>query len=190
VVQVGSVLELACEAGIVHRDLKPQNLFLTYDNVWKVLDFGVALLADSTGTLTRGGAVGTPAYMAPEQARGMSVDHRADIYALGAVIYRCVTGRAPFVRPDTPSLLYAVVEEMPLRPSSTASLSSPIVSAAIDAVLLIALAKDRAKRFQTATELATAFTAAMRGQVSSELSRRARGLPAWAEPALSSSASP
>jgi len=175
--QVGSVLELARAAGIVHRDLKPQNLFLTYDDVWKVLDFGVALLADSSGTLTRGGAVGTPAYMSPEQARGTAVDHRADIYALGAVIYRCATGRAPFSRPDTPSLLYAVVEEQPLRPSAIAS-----VSPEVEAVLAIALAKDRDKRFATAAEMVEAFATAKRGELSPEIMKRSRALPPWTEP--------
>lgn len=177
VTQVCSVLELARAAGIVHRDLKPQNLFLTFDDVWKVLDFGVALLSDSSGTLTKGAAVGTPAYMSPEQARGGAVDYRADIYALGAVIYRCVTGRPPFSKPDTPSLLFAVVQEMPLRPSAIAQVSPPI-----EAVLQIALAKDRDKRFSTAAELAAAFIAASRGVLPDDLARRALALTPWAEP--------
>jgi serine/threonine-protein kinase len=175
--QIGSVLELAREAGIVHRDLKPQNLFLTVDHVWKVLDFGVALLSDSSGTLTQGAAVGTPAYMAPEQARGAAVDHRADVYGLGAVLYRCATGRIPFSRPDTPSLLFAVVQEMPVRPSHIAQ-----VSPAIEAVLHIALAKEPDQRFATAAELAAAFSAAARGQLPAELWKRSRALPAWTEP--------
>jgi serine/threonine-protein kinase len=177
VTQVGGVLELARAAGIVHRDLKPQNVFLTEADTWKVLDFGVALLADSSGTLTRGGAIGTPAYMAPEQAKGSVVDHRADIYALGAVMYRCATGRAPFTRPDTPSLLYAVVEEMPVRPSAIAA-----VSPAIENVLKIALAKDRDKRFQTAAELVDAFSSALKGELSRDLWRRASSLRSWTEP--------
>jgi eukaryotic-like serine/threonine-protein kinase len=177
VTQTASVLELARAAGIVHRDLKPQNLFLTFDDVWKVLDFGVALLSDSSGTLTRGAAVGTPAYMSPEQARGTAVDHRADIYALGAVMYRCITGRAPFSKPDTPSLLFAVVQEMPLRPSALAP-----VSPMVDAVLKVALAKDRDRRFATATELATAFAAAARGQLADDVVRRSHMLAPWNEP--------
>jgi len=175
--QVGSVLELARAAGIVHRDLKPQNLFLTVDDVWKVLDFGVALLSDSSGTLTQGAAVGTPAYMAPEQARSAAVDHRADVYALGAVLYRCTTGRSPFSRPDTPSLLFAVVQDMPVRPSGIAQ-----VPPAIEAVLHIALAKDPDQRFATAAELAAAFSAAVRGQLPDEIYKRSRALPAWTEP--------
>ncbi|HUS31145.1 MAG TPA: serine/threonine-protein kinase [Kofleriaceae bacterium] len=177
VAQVCDVLELARAAGIVHRDIKPQNLFLTFDDVWKVLDFGVALLSDSSGTLTQGAAVGTPAYMSPEQARGAPVDHRADVYAMGAVIYRCVTGRVPFARPDTPSLLFAVVQEMPVRPSAIAK-SSP----QLDAVLQIALAKDRDARFATARDLADAFTAASRNDLPYSTLHRAKVLQPWAEP--------
>ena len=175
VAHIADVLEHARAAGIVHRDLKPQNLFLTDDGTWKLLDFGVALLADTTGTLTRGGAVGTPAYMAPEQARGLAVDHRADIYALGAVIYRCSTGLAPFVRPDTPSLMYAVVEEMPSCPSAISS-SPP----GLDDVLQIALAKDPDARFATAAELAAAFRAAVSGWPLPEITTRAAALAPWA----------
>jgi serine/threonine-protein kinase len=174
--QVCSVLELARTAGIVHRDIKPQNLFLTADSVWKVLDFGVALLAESSGTLTRGAAVGTPAYMAPEQARGAAVDHRADLYALGAVLYRCVTGRAPFAARDAPTLLYAVTHEEPLRPSALAP-----VHAAVEDVLALALAKAPEARFQTASELARAFQMAHRGDLPDELVRRAEALPPWRE---------
>jgi len=177
VTQTSRVLEHAREAGIVHRDIKPQNLFLTTSGTWKLLDFGVALLGDTSGTLTRGSAVGTPAYMAPEQARGLAVDHRADVYALGAVIYRCATGQAPFVRGDTPSLLYAVVEEMPVRPSLIAAIPS-----ALDDVLQIALAKDPAARFATSAELAAAFTAAMSGSPLPEIASRAAVLTAWREP--------
>ncbi|HEY5950911.1 MAG TPA: serine/threonine-protein kinase, partial [Kofleriaceae bacterium] len=175
--QIGSVLELARGAGIVHRDIKPQNLFLTYDNVWKVLDFGVALLAETSGTLTRGAAIGTPAYMAPEQARGEPVDHRADLYAFGAVLYRALTGRAPFAARDTPSLLYAVNHDMPLRPSALAP-----IAPAMEQFLVLALAKSRDARFQRASELVAAFQAARNGALPDELSRRAGALPAWREP--------
>jgi serine/threonine-protein kinase len=150
--QVGNVLEHARRAGIVHRDLKPHNLFLTEDGTWKVLDFGVALLGDSSGTLTQGAVIGTPTYMAPEQARGEPVDHRADVYGLGAVIYRCVTGRVPFVARDTPALLYAVVHAMPVRPSTIAP-----VSLEQEACIAKAMAKDKRDRYATTAELADAF---------------------------------
>jgi eukaryotic-like serine/threonine-protein kinase len=175
--QVCRALELARAAGIVHRDIKPQNVFLTYDNIWKVLDFGVALLAESTGTLTRGMVIGTPAYMAPEQARGEVVDHRADVYAFGAVLYRAITGRPPFAGRDTPSLLYTVNHEMPLRPSAIAP-----VPPALEQVLLIAMAKEPVARFPSALELAAAFRAARAGTLPDELARHAMTLRPWREP--------
>jgi serine/threonine-protein kinase len=179
--QIAGVLERARAVDVIHRDLKPHNLFQTDDGVWKILDFGVALLGESTGTLTGGGVVGTPAYMAPEQARGESVDHRADLYGLAAVVYRCLTGRAPFVARDTPSLLYAVVHRQPLRPSAIAP-----VPADIEAFLAVAMAKSREARFQSATEFADAYAAAERKQLSDAVRRRARALvraQPWQEPA-------
>jgi eukaryotic-like serine/threonine-protein kinase len=188
VTAVGEVIDRARAAGIVHRDLKPHNLFLTDDGTWKVVDFGVALLGESSGTLTRGAAIGTPAYMAPEQARGEAVDHRADLYALGAVIYRCLTGRIPFVARDTPALLYAVVHIMPLRPSAFAALSPDV-----EAFLMIALAKARDARFESGAELASAFLAAERGELPEPLVRRARKLAqqlSWTEPDLAPGPAP
>jgi serine/threonine-protein kinase len=175
--QVAGVLEQARGAGIVHRDIKPQNLFRDDTGDWKILDFGIALLDDSSGTLTRGGVIGTPAYMAPEQARGEPVDHRADLYALAAVMYRCITGRAPFVKADTPAVLYAVAHELPLRPSWVTKRILP----AIEHVLALGMAKSREKRFSTAAELASAFAAARRDELAPELVERASELP-WSEP--------
>jgi serine/threonine-protein kinase len=185
--QVGEALDRARDAGVVHRDLKPHNLFRcdaggsagTSPGTWKVLDFGIALLGDSSGTLTRGAAIGTPPYMAPEQARGEPVDHRADLYALGAVIYRCLTGRVPFAARDTPALLYAVVHVMPVRPSALAP-----VSPHVEAFLQIALAKSRDARFASGAELAMALSAAAQGALPDLLVRRARRLGqqlAWTE---------
>src|SRR5213078_2462048 len=180
VAEVGEALDRACGAGVVHRDLKPHNLFLTDAGTWKVLDFGVALLGETSGTLTRGAAIGTPSYMAPEQARGEPVDHRADLYALGAVIYRCLTGRVPFVARDTPALLYAVVHIMPLRPSALAP-----VPPQLEAFLQIALAKAREARFESGAELAMAYRAAGQRTLPDLLVRRARRLGQqhpWTEP--------
>jgi eukaryotic-like serine/threonine-protein kinase len=186
VTEIGEVIDRAHAAGVVHRDLKPHNLFLTDDGTWKVLDFGIALLGDASGTLTRGAAIGTPAYMAPEQARGEPVDHRADLYALGAVIYRCLTGRVPFVARDMPALLYAVVHIMPLRPSAFGP-----VSPHLEAFLQIALAKSRDARFASGAELAMAFAAAERRALPDVFLRRARKLGhhlTWTEPELAAQA--
>ncbi len=168
---LAGVLELAREANIVHRDIKPHNVFRTDDGTWKLLDFGVAVLGDSSGTLTQGGVIGTPGYMAPEQAKGEVVDHRADIYAIGAVAYRCLTGRVPFSAPDTPSLLYAMVHDMPIRPSSLATISRDV-----ERVLAIALAKKKAERFQTATDLAVALGDAFANKLAQPLRHRADAL--------------
>ncbi len=175
--QLGQVLELARRAGIVHRDLKPHNIFVTDAGIWKVLDFGVAVLADSSGTLTHGQVIGTPTYMAPEQARGEQVDHRADLYAMGAVLYRCLTGRAPYSAKDTPTLLYAVVHTMPLRPTE--------VGPHLEAFLAIAMAKTKIERFDSAAELASSFLAALDNRLDDAMLKRARTLlrnKPWSEP--------
>jgi eukaryotic-like serine/threonine-protein kinase len=172
--QVGAGLAAARAAGIVHRDLKPQNIFRTEEAgrpVWKILDFGVSKLADSTDTLTKGNIVGTPAYMAPEQARGGAVDHRADLYALGVITYRALTGRPAFTGEDIPQLLYAVVHRMPPRPSSIVSLSDDA-----DLVLAIALAKKPADRFEDGAELAHYLELGLRQELPSAVRARAQAL--------------
>jgi eukaryotic-like serine/threonine-protein kinase len=156
--QVARGLEVARLAGVVHRDLKPHNLF-QHDSVWKILDFGVSKVMDSEGTLTGDGIVGTPQYMAPEQASGGRVTHLADVYALGAIAYRCLTGRSPFKGKDLSELVYQVVHSPPVRPSTLGRVSS-----AIEDVLAVAMAKDPRRRFPSAMSFAQAFIAARRGR--------------------------
>ncbi len=167
---VGAGIDAARAAGVVHRDLKPPNLFGT-NGVWKILDFGVASLADDAGGLTQGEVVGTPHYMAPEQAQGQKVDYRADLYALAAIAYRCLTGRYPFTAGDTPALLYAVVHRMPTRPSALAELPPDV-----DRWFAIALAKSADARFESGDELAATLAAAFDGALDSKLRRRADAL--------------
>ena len=139
--------------------------------MWKILDFGVATLADDTGTLTHGEAVGTPHYMAPEQAQGHKVDARADLYALAAIAYRCMTGRYPFTASDTPALLYAVVHRMPARPGELAELPRDL-----DRWCAIGLAKAPDARFATGDALATALAAALAGTLDARVGKRADAL--------------
>ncbi len=170
-VQVADGLEAARAQGIVHRDLKPNNVFCAEatatGRVWKLLDFGVSKMGDS-GTLTAGNVIGTPAYMAPEQARAADVDHRADVYALAAILYRIVTGFPVFSGKDIAPMLYDVVYRVPNQPSKLTPLPADV-----NRVLAIGLAKDRADRFETAVDLAAWFTAAVDGALTAEQRRRA-----------------
>ncbi|NVB79538.1 MAG: serine/threonine protein kinase [Kofleriaceae bacterium] len=164
-------IDAAAAAGIVHRDLKPQNLFHTAEGLWKILDFGVATLRGDSGTLTQGEAVGTPYYMAPEQAQGLRVDSRADLYALAAIAYRALTGRYPFTGPDTPALLYAVVHRMPPRPGELADLHPDV-----DRWFALALAKSPDARFATGEAFVVALQAALAGELDPKLRRRGDAL--------------
>ena len=157
--QVARGLEVARVSGVVHRDLKPHNLFHHEGSVWKILDFGVSKVMDSEGTLTGEGIVGTPQYMAPEQASGGHVTHLADVYALGAIAYRCLTGRSPFKGKDLAELVYQVVHVPPIRPSMLGR-----VSISVEDVLAVAMAKDPRKRFPSAISFTQAFIAARRGK--------------------------
>jgi len=165
---VASVIDLAAAAGIVHRDLKPQNLFRTDDGAWKVLDFGVAVRAADAGPVSAGGVTGTPHYMAPEQALGQRADSRADLYALGAIAYRCATGRHPFEAPDPAALLYAIVHRMPARPSALADLPADF-----DRFCALALAKLPERRFATGAALVAALAMALCGELADDLRERA-----------------
>ncbi|HEY0484389.1 MAG TPA: protein kinase [Kofleriaceae bacterium] len=156
--QVARGLEVARVAGVVHRDLKPHNLFFHGGATWKILDFGVSKVLGSEGTLTGEGIVGTPQYMAPEQASGGQVSHVADVYALGAIAYRCLTGRSPFKGRELAELVYQVVHTAPVRPSTLGR-----VSPEIEDVLAVAMAKDPRRRFSSAQAFAQAFISARRG---------------------------
>jgi len=179
VAQVAEALGEARERGIVHRDVKPSNLFRTDEGVWKVLDFGVARLAGDAGHLTAGHLVGTPAYMAPEQVReGAVLDHRTDVHALAAVTYRTLTGQPAFLGRDLPSVVEAVCDRLPLRPSDLAELP-----ASVDDVLRVGLAKDPAARFDTAEAFAAALRDAARKRRTGAIAARAESLDAtrtWA----------
>ncbi|KAB2889154.1 MAG: serine/threonine protein kinase, partial [Kofleriaceae bacterium] len=171
-------------AKIVHRDLKPSNIVRHQEtarrHVWKIVDFGISKLISSHGTLTEGRMVGTPGYMAPEQATGGAIDHRADLYALAAVTYRVLTGRPPFGGPDVASTIYRVVHTMPLRPTR----AQPALPGSVDDLLAVGLAKRPEDRFDDALTFAAALRAALAGTVDASLAQRAEDVLAplpWRE---------
>jgi serine/threonine-protein kinase len=174
--EVASGLEVAHAAGIVHRDLKPSNLFHAEDALgvsrWKILDFGVSKLLGGEDTITVDQVIGTPQYMAPEQATGKSGhDHRADVYAFSAILYRALTGQPLFTKGNVAQLLLAIATELPEDPRTIADVSEDV-----SLVLRVGLAKRREDRFDSARALATAFEDAARGALSEETRARARGL--------------
>jgi serine/threonine-protein kinase len=139
-------LQAAHTGGVVHRDIKPSNLFVLRDGTLKILDFGVARLADSN--LTMGGfVVGTPEYMSPEQAQGRVVDARSDIFSAAGVGYFMLAGRSPFASSDLPTMLQNVMHEPP------APLTEAQAPSALQRVLAKALAKDPAQRYGQCAEM-------------------------------------
>ncbi len=166
--QVAAGLDAAHHAGIVHRDLKPQNIFRSaapQGPVWKILDFGVSKVIGE-GTLAGGGIVGTIGYLAPEQVSG-NATAVSDIFSLGAIAYRAITGRVPFSGDCPESSLQAVLHHTPTPPSQLVA-----VPRDVDLVLGIALAKQPSRRFFTAGQFATAFVAATRGALDPALRTR------------------
>jgi tRNA A-37 threonylcarbamoyl transferase component Bud32 len=184
--QVGAGITAAAGAGIVHRDLKPQNVF-RHGRTWKILDFGVSRAVDSSDTLTAGHIVGTPSYMAPEQASGATVDHATDLYALAAIAYRAFTGRPPFAAGEIAETLYRVVHTAPQRPSALVD-DLPLQ---VDLVLAIGLAKQPRDRFRSAAELSDALALAVEGRLALEMREHGVGLVqngAWSTSKRSSTA--
>jgi serine/threonine-protein kinase len=148
--QLAHSLVVAHEHGVIHRDIKPQNLLLDAAGVLKVMDFGVARLAERTTTITEAGlAVGTPTYMPPEQLMGEAVDARSDLYAAGVVLYECLTGQPPFRTSSVMSLVKKLLTEAPRSPAELNSEVPP----ALSALVLRLLAKVPEDRVQTAREL-------------------------------------
>ena len=172
--QVGRALDAARAAGVVHRDLKPRNLFFAHTpegELWKVLDFGVSKLVDFDATQHRGRILGTPGYMAPEQATGGVVSHRTDLFALAIVCYRALTGRPAFTGDGMVETVYQVVHCMPPRPSETARLHPDV-----DLALAVGLAKEPSVRYDSGEELAVALAAAGRGRLAADVRLRATRL--------------
>ncbi|MBI4951754.1 MAG: serine/threonine protein kinase, partial [Myxococcales bacterium] len=153
--QVCKALAAAHARGVVHRDIKPDNIFLTGDPqqpLVKVVDFGISRIEEGEGgsNLTKTGIImGTPSFMSPEQARGVRSDQRTDVYALGAVLYACLTGTEPFDKGDASSTVVAVLTEEPPRPRDI----EPSIPEHLEAIVQRAMAKDPAERYQSMVEL-------------------------------------
>ena len=158
-----TALEYSHRALLVHRDIKPGNVMITQNGQIKVMDFGIArAVSDNSATVADTSAVlGTAQYFSPEQARGETVDARTDLYSTGVVLFELLTGRPPFRGDRAAAVAYQHISEAAASPSTL----NPLVSPALDAVVLHSLAKDKFERFQTAAEFRQDLAAADAGDV-------------------------
>jgi serine/threonine-protein kinase len=159
---VCAALDFSHRHGIVHRDVKPANVMITKNGAVKVMDFGIArAMHDGQSAMTQTAAViGTAQYLSPEQARGESVDARSDVYAAGCVLYELITGEPPFTGDSPVAVAYQHVREDPNPPSTV----NPAVAPELDAVVLKALAKGPANRYQSAAEMRSDLVRTLSGQ--------------------------
>ena len=156
-----AALDFSHRNGIIHRDVKPANVMINNAGAVKVMDFGIArALADGQGVTQTAAVVGTAQYLSPEQARGELVDARSDVYAAGCVLYELITGEPPFTGDSPVAVAYQHVREDPIPPSR----QNPDVSAALDAVVLKAMSKNPANRYQSAAEMRTDLVRVLSGQ--------------------------
>jgi len=148
-IQVAQGLRVAHEKNIIHRDIKPENIMMTKDGLLKIMDFGIARLKTDTDSSDTDTLSGTLAYMSPEQAQGITEDHRTDIWSLGVMFYEMLTGELPFRAEHEAAWIYLIVNQDPLTPSSHDRRIPP----AIDSCVTKMLEKNREQRFQSSNEL-------------------------------------
>ncbi len=159
---VSAALDFSHRHGIVHRDVKPANVMITRSGAVKVMDFGIArAVHDGQAAVTQTAAViGTAQYLSPEQARGEAVDGRSDVYASGCVLFELLTGEPPFTGDSPVAVAYQHVREEPKPPSSL----NPKVTPALDSIVLKAMAKGPANRYQSAAEMRADLVRVLSGQ--------------------------
>ncbi len=158
--QIASALDYAHLRGIIHRDLKPANILLDEDRNTFLTDFGIARRLGETKLTAQGTVVGSPTYMAPESWRGEDPSAETDVYSLGIILYQLLTGRAPFEETKTARLMNMHLFEAP----PSVRTARPELDERFDAILSLALAKDRAQRFHSAGEMAKAVRAALKNR--------------------------
>jgi hypothetical protein len=151
-------LEFAHKLGITHRDLKPANILNTGETEVKITDFGTALVASANTTQV--GAVGSPAYMSPEQVKEQPLDHRTDVYSMGVVMYHLLAGRLPFQATNNFSLMYQIANSEPQPPSAY----RPGIPKEVDAIAMRAMARERNARYPTWEEMSHDLAGAFRGE--------------------------
>ncbi|GAB4329612.1 MAG: hypothetical protein Kow00117_15540 [Phototrophicales bacterium] len=173
--QIANALQYAHERQIIHRDIKPANIKVTPEGQIKIMDLGLALPHDAKRVTAHGMVIGTPAYLSPEQAQGGKLDNRTDIYSLGIVLYEMATGQLPFNADDIGALLLQQVKQPPTPPRDLA----PELPAALESVILKALEKNPARRYQTCTALAAALKAVVADDGTKIDTSGSR--PAWAD---------
>lgn len=176
--EIASALDYAHRQGAIHRDIKPANILLDSEGHALLADFGIVKIAEGGSNLTGTGLVGTPAYMAPEQAQGNPVDSRADLYSLGVVVYEMLTGKQPFSA-DTPMMVLLKHMQEPV-PSLLDTVDVP---PALDYVMRRALAKNPEDRYQTAVAFAEDFSHAIHERDESLIAARAERPLAQEQPA-------